>query len=173
MDSMVLWSHEKVPTHSQPKAVCWFGAAKTPLHNPDWGLTWVTRVPSVSPSLPADPQQAPMAPQSRTTLVSGPPHGRLELFLLRGGEQDLTRLWATICAGWGQEQGNGPESSSWHCNIWSSLPSPLESCPLFLWMLENLCDPACKTEGKWKLGVPVARMMQGAEYTSNNTARSS
>lgn len=31
---LVLWCHEN-------KAVCWFGAAKTHLCNPDWGLTWV------------------------------------------------------------------------------------------------------------------------------------
>lgn len=81
MDSMVLWSHENIPTHSQPKGVCWFGAAKNHLYSPDWGLTWVIVAPFVPPSLPTDPQQAPTAPWSRTTLVSGPPHKRFWVIL--------------------------------------------------------------------------------------------
>lgn len=83
------------------------------------------------------------------------------LFWQTGGKQNLTRLWAMVCAGWGARAGEWPRVLV--LTLQYLKLSPFSTGTLSPISMENLCDPACKTEGKWQLWVSVARMMQGAE----------
>lgn len=152
-DSMVLWSHENIPTHSQPKAVCCFGAAKNHLYSPDWDLTSVM-----------------LAPWNRTTPVSGPPHKRFwVIFANRRKIRHFQTVGHDLCMLWTRA---GEWSQVLVLTLHHLKVPPFSTGTLSLISMENIFDPACTTEEKWQLWVPVARMMQGAEYPSNNTAGS-
>lgn len=155
---MVLWSHENA-THSQAKAVCWFGEeCQTHLNNPDWPSPescWLLGCPL--PSL----QTHNRHPQH---------HGTEPLRALGHHTRDLglflqTRPHQAVQAT-GKKRGMvlspGPD------------PATPEALSLLHWNPVPYFYGAGKSPWSClQLWVPVARMMQGAEYTLNNTAGSS